>query len=105
MKSIYKIVAAVFVLWLSWQALPIVKKSLNYSFVYPNNGFYDIIYKGKTLVSVNQSGCPLIYFEGKEFPSKSFGCEIQISKDFEYIKFINGEYQEIWENGEIFKDQ
>lgn len=105
MKSIYKIIAAVFVLWLSWQALPTIKKSLNYSFVHPNNGFYDIIYKGNSLLSVNQSGCVLVYFEGNEFPTKSFNCELQISKDFEHIKLINNEKEEIWENGQLFKDE
>lgn len=105
MKNIYKIVAAVFVILLFWQSLPFIKKSLNYSLVHPNNGFYDIIYKGNTLLSVNQKDCVLVYFDGNQFPSRSFDCEIQISEDFEHIKLIYGENQDIWENGIIFKDQ
>lgn len=105
MKKISKIILVVFVLIACWQLVPVVKKSLNYSFIYPNNGFYDVIYKGTTIVSVNQKGCVLVNFDGNEFPSKSFECEIQISKDFNHIKLITGENEDIWENGVLFKDQ
>ena len=101
----YFVFMAIILILVGWFLFPTIKKALNYSFIHPNNGFYDIVYKGDILVSVNQKNCVLVVFEGNEFPSSSFKCEIQVSKDLEHIKLIIDDKVDIWENGNLFKDQ
>ena len=86
------------------QSSATVKKALGMSFINPINGYFELIYKGKNIALISRRNCAITYFNNKEFPKPIFDNELQVSKDYENIRYINHEDFTIWKNGINIQD-
>lgn len=80
-----------------------IKETLGMSFINPDKNVYEVIYKGKHIAAISQRGCAITYFDGKDYPKPIFNTELQISKDYEHIRHLEGESEDVWENGILVK--
>jgi hypothetical protein len=99
-KLTSRILLIVILLFTIFLMIPMIKKGLGFSFVNTHDKqFNEIIYKGQPLISINK-GCVIIHFKGVDFPTdNNYKCAVEISEDFEFIRFKNDSSIIIWENG------
>lgn len=101
MKTGYKYLIALLILTAVIYFLSDIKKAVGMSFINTQKGTFEIVYKGKVLADIKGKECAVVYFKG-EFPkTTTFKCEIQVSNDFELIKYENSnlDFRQVWKSG------
>lgn len=101
--KIFNIIIIVLALLLILSQNTTIKETLGMSFINPDKNVYEVIYKGKHIAAISQRGCAITYFDGKDYPKPIFNTELQISKDYEHIRHLEGESEDVWENGILVK--